>query len=469
MKVNKIKNRGRTGAKVLLFLMLAVTLGFANACRSGGDDDNKGNGMKPGDNMTDAEAVQRAKTALMIGYAAGDSTESVTQDVRLPATGANGVSISWASSNAARVSTTGTVSRPSTANTAVTLTATLTKNTARDTRTFALTVIISEDGMDVEMAKDSLMIGYAAGNSRTSVTQDVTLPTAGANGVSISWESSNAASISTTGTVSRPSAANTEVTLTATFTKNDARDTRRFTLTVVPPCTTSEMTAKLKAMPPSLSGCSAASIRGADMPALRSAGVTSAQFLPVWSADADTGFTPAQLKEASVTVAEMKSHGLTIAQVQTGGFNIADLRTGGFADYRVFNEACNTSSTFCITGGFLTMESGRIECTANHPTITLTTTTLSATDTQVVLEGKANASLRWILSGNSADFVRMSDSPGPDNTKMVGNATAEYLRDEGTKVVSTLSIPLADVFSNPTVTAEDFQQRRASIQLCPGS
>ena len=199
--------------------------------------------------------------------------------------------------------------------------------------------------MDVEMAKDSLMIGYATGNSRTSVTQDVTLPTAGANGVSISWESSNAARISTTGTVSRPSAANTEVTLTATLTKNDARDTRRFTLTVVPPCTTSEMTAKLKAMPPSLSGCSAASIRGADMPALRSAGVVSAQFLPVWSADRDMGFTPAQLKEADVTVAEMKSHGLTIAQVQTGGFSIADLRSGGFADYLVFNEACNTPQT----------------------------------------------------------------------------------------------------------------------------
>ena len=197
-------------------------------------------------------------------------------------------------------------------------------------------------------------------------------------------------------------------------------------------------------MPPSLSGCPPSSIRGADMPALRSAGVTSAQFLAVWSADRDTGFTPAQLKEASVTIAEMRSHGLTIAQ----------LRTGGFADYLVFNEACNTPQT---------------RGTAPNPTITLTTTTLSATDTQVVLEGKANASLKWILSGNSADFVRMIDSPGPDNTKMVGNATAEYLRDEGTKVVSTLSIPLADVFSNPTVTVEDFQRRRASIQLCPGS
>ena len=103
MKLNKIKNMSKTGAKVLLFLILAVTLGFSIGCRSGGDDDNKGNGMKPGDNMTDAdaEAVKRAKDALRIGYAEGDRADSVTQDVRLPTTGENGVTISWESGNRA--------------------------------------------------------------------------------------------------------------------------------------------------------------------------------------------------------------------------------------------------------------------------------------------------------------------------------------------------------------------------------
>ena len=52
--------------------------------------------------------------------------------------------------------------------------------------------------------------------------------------------------------------------------------------------------------------------------------------------------------------------------------------------------------------------------------------------------------------------------------KMAGNATAEYVRDEGTRIVSTLSIPLADVFSNPTLYVEDNQRRRTNIQLCPG-
>ena len=93
MKVNKIKNRGRTGAKVLLFLILAVTLGFSMGCRSGGDD-NEGT-------ITDAEAVQRAKDALRIDYTEGDSAESVTQDVTLPTTGENGVAIVWESGNRA--------------------------------------------------------------------------------------------------------------------------------------------------------------------------------------------------------------------------------------------------------------------------------------------------------------------------------------------------------------------------------
>ena len=123
------------------------------------------------------------------------------------------------------------------------------------------------------------MIGYAASDSAESVTQNIMLPATGENGVTISWASSDAASISTTGTVTRPNDADTEVTLTATLTKNMASDERAFTLTVTLPCgTTNELVTKLQAMPPSLSGCSAAGIRGADMPALRSAGVVSAQF-----------------------------------------------------------------------------------------------------------------------------------------------------------------------------------------------
>ena len=222
-------------------------------------------------------------------------------------------------------------------------------------------------------------------------------------------------------------------------------------------------------MPPSLRVCSASSIRGADMPALVSAGVTKEQLLAVWSANADTGFTPAQLKEAGVTIAEMRSHGLTIAQIHVGGISIADLRSGGVADYLVFNEACNTSSTFCTMVDDLTMERVRRECTADHPTITLTTTTLSDMDTAVVLRGETTISVGWRLGDGDRATIGFNILNSVNDTKMLGSATIELIRLEGNALTSTLSIPLADVFSNPTVTALDSQERSTSINLCPGS
>ena len=464
MKVNKINNRGRTGAKVLLFCILAVTLGFSMGCRSGGDDDT----------ITDSEAVQQAKSALMIIYATGDSAESVTQDVRLPTTGENGVTISWESGNSAVVAVpppppldsepiTGTVTRANDADTEVTLTATLTKNDASDERTFILTVILLEDTPAVQQAKSALMIIYATGDSAESVTQDVMLPVSGANGVAISWMSSNTARVSTTGTVNRPDDMDTEVILTATLTKNTTRDTRMFTLTVTLPCgTTDEIVAKLSAMPPSLSSCSAVGIRGADMPALVSAGATKEQLLAVWSANADTGFTSAQLKAAGVTVAEMRSHGLTILQIYTGGVSIADLLgagltitqldTGSVPDHAIFSEACNTQPVDGATG---------------HPSIT--SVGLDPNDnTKLVLRGEAEGSLRWrsneLLGMGSINFED-TDRIGVD--EVVGAATGRLISVEADSIISTLSIPLANVFSNPEVTVTNSQLRATNIRLCP--
>ena len=91
-------------------------------------------------------------------------------------------------------------------------------------------------------------------------------------------------------------------------------------------CGTDKLVEKLQADPPSLSGCSPASIRAAEMPALIDAGVTKEQLLAVWSLDGATGFTPLQLKDASITVAQMKSAGLTVSEMYTGGISVADLR-----------------------------------------------------------------------------------------------------------------------------------------------
>ena len=223
----------------------------------------------------------------------------------------------------------------------------------------------------------------------------------------------------------------------------------------LPDCGTDELIQKLKADSPSLSGCSPGSIRNADMTALTNAGVTKAQFLGVWSENPDTGFSSAQLLEARVSIADMRSHGLSISQIHAGGVSIAELRSGGVANYLVFNEACNTPQT-----------SG----TAPGATLRLTSTPpLSSTATNVRLEGKGDGSVRWELSGVSgrAAFVRLFDSPG--DTKTLGSATAEYLRDEGDTIVSRLTIPLANVFSNPTLSIVDQHARRVQIRLCPGT
>ena len=186
----------------------------------------------------DTAAVTAAKTALAVTYTSGDTASSVTGNLTLPTTGADGVSISWASSHGNLIDPrTGMVTRPDDMDTEVTLTATLTKNTASDTKTFTLTVIISVSGADtnaVTAAKNALMVGYTGGDGPTSVTGNVSLPTTGADGVSISWASSETSIIGTNGVVTRPDDMNTDVVLTATLSKGAAADqTKTFTLTVI--------------------------------------------------------------------------------------------------------------------------------------------------------------------------------------------------------------------------------------------
>ncbi len=93
--------------------------------------------------LSDADAVAAAKAALDITYGGSDNAGSVTQDLTLPTSGDEGTAISWSSDNTAIVAATGAVSRPSASSSdaVVTLTATITKGTATDTKTFVLTVV----------------------------------------------------------------------------------------------------------------------------------------------------------------------------------------------------------------------------------------------------------------------------------------------------------------------------------------
>ncbi len=202
--------------------------------------------------LSDQESVAADKAALDIGYAGTDSATSVTQDMTLPTTGDSGTTISWTSSDTTVIADTGEVTRPAAnaADATVTLTATITKNTESDTKEFTLTVLKDaglSDTESVAAAKTALVITYAQGDSETSVTQDMTLPTTGASGTTITWTSSDTTVIASDGTVIRP-AADATVTLTATIEKNGVSDTKTFTLTVKKDLSDAESVAADKAV-----------------------------------------------------------------------------------------------------------------------------------------------------------------------------------------------------------------------------
>lgn len=82
----------------------------------------------------------------------------------------------------------------------------------------------------VEAALDQVALVYGQGDSASSVTRNVTLPSA-LGEITITWVSSNTAVISNAGVVTRPNA-DTVVTLTATLTLREVSDTKVFSLTV---------------------------------------------------------------------------------------------------------------------------------------------------------------------------------------------------------------------------------------------
>ena len=95
--------------------------------------------LRKGNLKLDTQAVQAAMKKLAIGYAEGDSQDCATQNLTLPSN-IDGVTVTWKSSNSSYIDSNGTVTRPSDGDPSVTLTATLTKNAATDTKAFHVTV-----------------------------------------------------------------------------------------------------------------------------------------------------------------------------------------------------------------------------------------------------------------------------------------------------------------------------------------
>jgi len=88
------------------------------------------------------------------------------------------------------------------------------------------------DSEKLTEAKAALNVGYASGDSASSVTKNVTLPSTGLHSVTVTWATSDATTITTGGVVTRKESGNITVTLTATLKIGSLTETKQFTLTV---------------------------------------------------------------------------------------------------------------------------------------------------------------------------------------------------------------------------------------------
>jgi hypothetical protein len=174
------------------------------------------------------QGVADDKAALSLG-----DTTAVTADLDLPKTGpAGGSTISWSSDNAGVVSDSGKVTRPAAGSpdAHATLTATLRKGAVSDTRKFDVTVLAAfDDATAARQAADALAV-----HDIDDVRGNLTLPTEGAYGTTVTWSSAAPDVVSPDGVVHRPAhgAGATTAALTATVTKGSATARRTFTAKV---------------------------------------------------------------------------------------------------------------------------------------------------------------------------------------------------------------------------------------------
>lgn len=172
--------------------------------------------------LTDATKVAGDKVALTL-----PAEVKSNQTLTLPATGANGAAITWATDNAAVITAAGVVTLPVSGQVTVKLTATITLGSVTETREFNIVVGLSDQ--DLVDADAAALVVVAAHTAPTTIT----LPTTGSNGSAIVWTSSNNALIDpATGAVVMPQSGQVVVTLTATLSLNAATKVQTFEVTL---------------------------------------------------------------------------------------------------------------------------------------------------------------------------------------------------------------------------------------------
>ena len=206
--------------------------------------------------LTGQDAVNADAAALAIEYAPGDSPSRVTSDLMLSVRGCNNTAITWNSTSPNVVKGSAfqnyeiwNINRP--ASTADDISLILTaqiKNSDPSTkpviRNFDIKLLKQppDDQTALKDAAAALTIGYAQGDTSSSVTGDLTLPVRGINNTAIGW-SSNSSRIGkgsdvpnySIRNITRPAFTDDDaaVTLTATISlKGNATVTKEFAITI---------------------------------------------------------------------------------------------------------------------------------------------------------------------------------------------------------------------------------------------
>ncbi|WP_341479265.1 immunoglobulin-like domain-containing protein [Clostridium cochlearium] len=176
--------------------------------------------------LADTQSVQKAKDSLNL-----NNVDNVTSNINLPKD-INGVSITWESNNASVLDEKGNVIRPSATNgdALVTLTATLTKDAAKETKEFIVTVK-AKDFTDEELV-DKVLSNLKIEGKLDSVVDNLKLITKDdQTDVNIIWASSSEAVVSNAGVVTRTDK-DEDIILTATLKKGSVTKTKKFNIKV---------------------------------------------------------------------------------------------------------------------------------------------------------------------------------------------------------------------------------------------
>lgn len=188
-----------------------------------------------GDSKSTAEKLEEVKSALTIQSA--EALTEVTANLTFPNSGEYSAVVTWSSNNTAVIANDGTVNRPTAAqgDATVTITATIIIGSENVTKTFTVTVkALPVDNVALaNEAKAALEAEHAT--TFVGLVDNVTLPTTGLNGATITWASSNADVLSNTGVVVRPlfGEGDQTIILTATITVGTENVTADFIATVL--------------------------------------------------------------------------------------------------------------------------------------------------------------------------------------------------------------------------------------------